>query len=131
MEAVMINLQARRSKFRYEHLVSVDPANPAKRKVVVFEVYYLKSTSGAKGIRFGISPLEIEQCEGHTCESFMLYNQANIGGWAKMLPRKNDKAVLELAERIDSKVPLVVAAYLESVENGKAALAQLIQEIQS
>jgi len=126
----MNNLQAKRNGgFRYEHLISVDPTNDKKRKVVIFEVTYLKSMSGAKGVRFSIRPTEIEQGEGYTTETLLLYNEANVAGWAKMLSRKNDKAVLEVAEAIDSKVPLVVAAYLESVTKGKDALSQLIHEL--
>ena len=123
----MINLKSARDGFRYEHLLGPVEGKPNARKVILFSVFYLKSMSGVKGVRIAIRPTEIEQCEGYTCESTLLYNEANISVWGKLLSRKSDKEVLAIAEAIDNKVPLVVNAYLEG--NGKDALAQLAHEL--
>ena len=124
----MQNLKQSRRGFRYEHVISTDGA---KRNVIIFEVSYLKSLGGAKGVRVSMRPTEIEQGDGYTTESVLLYNEANISAWAKMLARKSDKEVEKIAEALDSKVPLIIAAYLEDPAKGKAALQQAISELEA
>lgn len=122
----MVNLTPSRTGFKYDHILSQEGS---KSKVIRLEVFYLKSMSGksmngTKGVRVSVRPLEIEKCEGYTMESTTLYSQENVGGWLKFLPRKNDKAVLAMAEKIDAHVPAIIAAYLESPSAGRAAFMQ-------
>jgi hypothetical protein len=119
----MNNLQASRRGFRFKHTLSTDGA---KRKVVIFEVIYLKSTRGDKGVRVSMRPSEVEQCDGYRSESTPLYNKANISTWARMVARKSDKAVLEVAEKLDPKVSEIIAAYLDSPAKGREALVAII-----
>lgn len=117
----MVNLTPSRTGFKYDHILSQEGS---KSKVIRLEVFYLKSMHGTKGVRVSVRPLEIEKCEGYTMESTTLYSQENVGGWLKFLPRKNDKAVLAMAEKIDAHVPAIIAAYQESPSAGRAAFMQ-------
>jgi len=116
----MNNLKPSRTGFQFEHVLSTEGA---KRKVILLSVMYLKSSNGNKGVLASIRPTEIEQCDGYTSESTLLYNEANVSQWMRMLARKNDKAVLEVAMLLDPHVAEIIAAYQVSPANGKAMLA--------
>lgn len=124
----MNNLQQdKRGGFRFEHVVSVSE-DGKKKKVSRFEVFYRDGGISGKVVRVSIRDLEKEKGDGYVTETFVLYQGKYVAGTALALPRKNMKKVLAVAEALDSSVPLIMAAYAESVELGKAALAQAIAE---
>lgn len=118
-------IQTRTGKYRYEYQVGTVEGKPNARKLVVFEVYYLKG-SQAKGIIAALRPTTIEQFEGYHTESFEVFQGVSV--WAKQVARKSDKITAQVAKALDAVAPLLIAAYIESPEKGKAALKQAISE---
>ena len=123
----MENFQAARNGFRFK--ASLAPAVGNKQKFVVFDVTYLKG-SVRKGVLATIRPTEIEQCDGYTMESTLLYNQANISLWVKELARKSDKEVVKAAEFLDALAPEIVATYIADANEGRSALLRAVESFQ-
>lgn len=122
----MTNLVQGRRGYRFEaQQPNVVEPNPNKRHITVVEVSYLKG-SQRKGVLVSIRNTTIEKCEGYHTESFEVFGGVSV--WAKELARKSDKAVIEVAEQLDSVVPFIVAAFQENVEKGREALKQAIAE---
>jgi hypothetical protein len=119
----MENFKTSRNGFRFK--ASLAPAEGSKQKFVVFDITYLKG-SVRKGVLATIRPTEIEQCDGYTMESTLLYNQANISIWVKELARKNDKEVVKAAEFLDALAPEIVATYIADAGLGRNALINAI-----
>lgn len=124
-----LKLNERRGSYRFEAILKPSD-KPGVRNVVIFEVLYLKTLGGTKGVRVSMRPSKVEQGEGYTTETTLLYNEANIGMWAAILARKNDKAVREVAEKLDAQVPAIVSQYITSgPQQGKIALSNAIQAL--
>lgn len=119
----MENFKLGRNGYRFEHEISVEGN---KRKVVIFQVSGLKGSRN-KGVQATIYPTTIEQGDGYTSESFLLYNGANVSEWVEILPRMNDKKITKAAEGLDKVAPLIMSAYLEDPAKGRLALQQAIQ----
>lgn len=122
----MENFKQSRRGFRFE-VANGEPVGN-KRKAVVFDINYLAG-SVRKGVLATIRNIEIEQAEGYTVETSTLFGDGNCSAWVKVLARKNDKEVVRAAEALDSKAPAIVNAFLESADNGKAALLAAIAEM--
>jgi hypothetical protein len=127
METTMNNLTVTRTgKFQFDRVLKTEGN---KSDVIRFEVFYLKAFNGNKGVRISVSPKTIEQCDGYTCETFLLYNQANLSVWAKMLARKSDKEVLAVATKLDANVPMILDTYQQQgPEAAKQALLELVAQ---
>lgn len=120
----MINLTTKRNGgFKFDRVLKTEGN---KSDVIRFEVFYLKTMSGKKGVFVSIRPTTLEQGEGYTSESFLLYNQANISVFAKQLVRKNDREVLAIAEKIDAQVPALLDIYQQGGDI-RAAIATAVQ----
>jgi hypothetical protein len=104
-----------------------EPRETNKRNVVRFEVKYLKG-SARKGVLASLRHSTIEQHNGYQMESFSIFGDGNISTWVKVLARKSDKEVLLAAEALDGYAPLIVAAFIENADKGKAALLQAISD---
>lgn len=116
----MQNLTASRHGFKFDRVLK---SEGNKSDIIRFEVSYLKSFSGRKGIVVHLTPKTVEQHEGYTMETLLLYNSANVSAWVKMLARKNDKAVVEMAEKLDAAVPSIIDTYQASgPDAAKAAI---------
>ena len=91
----------------------------------MLEVLYLKG-SQRKGVIVTVRNTTIEQREGYRLESFEVFGGVSM--FAKELARKSDKAVLQVAEQLDSVVPLIVAAFQEDKNKGREAVKQAIAD---
>ena len=121
----MVNLTQGRRGYRFEMQNGPLGDDPNKRNITVLEIGYLKGAS-RKGVLTSIRNTTIEQFDAHRMESFEVFGGVSV--WAKELARKSDKEVIKVAEALDSVVPLIVTAFQENPEKGKAALFQSIQE---
>jgi hypothetical protein len=118
---------AKRGGFKFEAVI--EPLNASnKTKIVRFEVGYLAGSRN-KGVNVWVRTIEVEQCEGYNMETFELMGRGNFSMWARVLPRKSDKAVLQVAEKLDPHVAAIVSQYITSgAEQAKSALLAVIGE---
>lgn len=114
----MMNFKARRAGFRFEIVIS---ENGSKKTVAALEIMYIRG-SQRKGVLASVKHIEIEDCESYTSETTTMFADGNFTMWVKELPRKSDKAVLQVAEALDSFAPEIVAAFLQSPQAAKDAL---------
>lgn len=49
--------------------------------------------------------------------------------WVKELARKSDKAVLQVAEALDSFAPAIVEAFIKSSQAGRDTLRAAIEQV--
>lgn len=124
----MNNFQAHHNEFRFK--ASVSPAVGNKQTFAVLDIMYLKG-SQHKGILASLKRVEIEQGEGYSTETSVIFGDGNFSMWVKYLPRKSDKEVVRVAEALDSKVVDIVAAFILSPRNGKAELISAVESIQA
>jgi hypothetical protein len=130
----MQNFQLGRRGYTFEQKVADIPAKSeydrAKVKVARLKVSYLAG-SVRKGVNASLTFTEIEQGENCTFETFSVFGDGNVSMWAKALARKSDKEVTKVAEQLDSKAPLILAAFVEDPAKGKLALQQAISELEA
>jgi hypothetical protein len=115
------------SRHGYAYEVPNGAHEASKRNVVKFEVKYLKG-SARKGVLASLRHTTIEQHDGYHMETFSIFGDGNISTWVKVLDRKSDKEVLKAAEALDNCAPLIVSAFIESADKGRAALLQAISD---
>jgi hypothetical protein len=127
METTMNNLTVTRTgKFQFDRVLK---SEGNKSDVIRFEVFYLKAFNGTKGVRVSIHPSTIEQHEGYSTSTVLLYNQANLSVWAKQLARKSDKEVLAVAEKLDGSVQAILDTYQQyGVESAKQAILDVVAQ---
>jgi hypothetical protein len=127
METTMSNLTVTRTgKFKFDRVLKTEGN---KSDVIRLEVFYLKAFNGNKGVRVSVAPKTIEQGEGYQMETFLLYNQANLSVWAKMLARKSDKEVLAVAEKLDASVQSILDTYQQQgPDAAKQAILDLVAQ---
>lgn len=92
-------------------------------KLIQVEVDYRKGSSPHyRGLYLRVSPLEVEKHSDHTITKFGIFSGVSI--FVSRLPRKNDKALLALAEQVDPLVPAIVKSF---EQDGAAATKEFIK----
>ena len=120
----MTNFKQSRNGFRFEVVKSEDGN---KRNVAVLEIMYLKG-SQRKGVLASVKHVEVENCGTYTSETTSVFGDGDFSMWVKELPRKSDKAVLQVAEALDSFAPGIVTAFIHSADVAKVNLREAIQQ---
>jgi hypothetical protein len=131
---MMQNFMLGRRGYNFEQKVSDIPAKSEydrpKQKIARLSISYLAG-SQRKGVNASLTFIELEKGENCIFETFSIFGEGNTSMWAKVLARKSDKEVIKVAEQLDSKAPLIVAAFVEDPAKGKAALQQAISELEA